>query len=94
MSWQCQADSDPTCQFENKFARLGDLDARDAREKQVRIEDPKHDKYAQDRASQKICFLDLLDLGTDLMLDFQCIQKKPRSEHQYVDLLIRHFNFR
>ena len=71
---------DPTCQFENKFARLGDLDARDAREKQVCIEDPKHDKYAQDRASQKICFLDLLDLGTDLMLDFQCIRKKATKK--------------
>ena len=66
MSWQCQADSDPTCQFENKFARLGDLDTRDAREKQVRLEDPKHDKYAQDRVSQKICFLYLLNLGTEL----------------------------
>ena len=49
ISCRCQAAQDPTNPFDKKFTGLGALEARDQKEKTTKLEDPKHDKYAQDR---------------------------------------------
>ncbi|CAK9098892.1 unnamed protein product [Durusdinium trenchii] len=48
-SKRSKADADPKCQFEKQFTGLGALDAREQKEKNTVLDDPKHDKYAQDR---------------------------------------------
>lgn len=60
ISCPCQAAQDPTNPFEKKFTGWGALENRDQKEKTTKLEDPKHDKYAQDRvlwSLQDACFV-------------------------------------
>jgi hypothetical protein len=55
-----QASADPTFQMGGeKFAALDAMTARDQKEKDLKLADPKHDRYAQDSLGHRIipCYL-------------------------------------